>query len=207
MAKGKDTITCTLMNSGWTFMPQNLVLQIIVGIYNIIFGLIKPLRKAINHILYYSAIILIILFKSIGLRFMAKTVRFIGDQFIIADTPWNKRMKNCKKFGKLGKKINVKKFKKQFSQGVGADNLERDENDVIEDENENENENKNKNNYEPSGRTSWGKPSGNISEISTDKKDGDKNMIYSMLCLGGVFLALYIYVRKDNEDKLNINQM
>ena len=50
-------------------------------------------------------------------------------------------MKNCKKTGKLGKKINVKKFKTQFSPGGGADNLERDENDVIEDENENENEN------------------------------------------------------------------
>ena len=205
MAKGKDTITCTLMNSGWTFMPQNLVLQIIVGIYNIIFGLIKPLRKAINHMLYYSAIILIILFKSIGLRFMAKTVRFIGDQFIIADTPWNKRMKNCKKFGKLGKKINVKKFKKQMSQGLGTDELERDENDVIEDENENEN--KKGNNNEPSGRTSWRQPGSNISEISNYENDGEKKMIYSMLCLGGVFLVLYIYIRKDNEDKLNINQM
>ena len=70
---------------------------------------------------------------------MAKTIRFIADQFIIADTPWKKRMKNCKKTGKLGKKINVKKFKNQMSQSAGTDDLERDENDVIEDKNENEN--------------------------------------------------------------------
>jgi len=207
MAKGKDSIACTFMNSGWTFMPQNLVLQIIVGIYNIIFGLIKPLRKTINHMLYYSTIILIILFKSIGLRFIAKNIRFIGDQFIIADTPWKKRMKNCKRTGKLGKKINVKKFKNQMSQGLGTDDLQRDENDVLEDENENENENENGNNNEPSGRTSWRQPGSNISEISNYENDGEKKMIYSMLCLGGVFLVLYIYIRKDNESELNINKM
>ena len=40
-----------------------------------------------------------------------------------------------------------------------------------------------------------------------DENAGDKNMIYSMLCLGAVFLALYLYTRKDNESKLNINKM
>ncbi len=144
MAKGKNIIECQMMGSVWYLTPPtNLFIQIIVGLYNAIFGIIKPIRNTINLMLYYTTIILIILFKSIGLRFVAKTIRFIADQFIIADTPWKKRMKNCKKTGKLGKKINVKKFKNQFSQGVGADNLERDENDVIEDENENENENEN----------------------------------------------------------------
>ena len=41
MAKGKDLASCTAMNTIWTLMPQNMVLQIIVGIYNIIFGLLQ----------------------------------------------------------------------------------------------------------------------------------------------------------------------
>ena len=204
MAKGKNIIECQMMGALWYISPPtNLFIQIIVGLYSSIFGIIKPIRKTINIMLYYSTIILIILFKSIGLKFVAKTIRFIADQFIISNTSWKKRMKNCTKTGKLGKKINVKKFKKQFSQGVGADSLERDENDVIESENENENEINN----EPSRRTSWGKPSDNISKISNYKNDGEIKMIYSMLCLGAVLLALYIYLRKDNENKLNINKM
>lgn len=140
MAKGKNIIECQAMGAVWHLTPPtNILVQIIVGLYNSILGLIKPLRKIINNTLYYTTIILIIIFKGVGLRFMAKTIRFIADQFIIADTPWKKRMKNCKKTGKLGKKINVKKFKNQMSQSAGTDDLERDENDVIEDKNENEN--------------------------------------------------------------------
>jgi len=203
MAKGKDPATCLTMNIAWTVAPWNIILQLVVGVYNIIFSFVKILKKIINFTLYYITIILIIIFKGIKLNFVAKMIRLVADQFIIANTKWNKRMKNCQKFGRLSKRIDVGKFKKQVGGAFGAAELNRDPNDVIEDEKEN----KNNNNNEPSGRSSWGQPGGNISESSTDENAGDKNMIYSMLCLGAVFLALYLYTRKDNESKLNINKM
>lgn len=132
MAKGKNIIECQTMGAVWYLSPAtNLFIQIVVGLYSIIFGIIKPLKKIINSTLYYTTIILFILFKSLGLKSVAKTIRAIADQFIIANTPWKKRMKFCKKFGRLSKKINVKKFKNQYSQGIGADRLERDEDDNI----------------------------------------------------------------------------
>ncbi len=200
MAKGKDLASCTAMNTIWTLMPQNMVLQIIVGIYNIIFGLLKPLRKVINHTLYYLTIILIIIFKGMHLTFIAKFIRFIGDQFIIADTPWNKRMKNCSKFGKLGKKINVKKSKRKVESSFGAMELERDPDDVIEEEDVEEEEE-----TEPSQRYQWASQNTSLSESSTDESAGDKSMIYSMLTIGAVLLALYLYTRNENNNKININ--
>ena len=198
MAKGKDLATCTAINSIWTFMPQNMVLQIIVGIYNLIFGLLKPLRKVINYTLYYLTIILIIIFKGMHLTFIAKFIRFIADQFIISNTPWNKRMKNCSKFGKLGKKINVKKFKRDVESSFGAMELERDPDDVIEEEDVEEE-------TEPSQRYQWASQNTSLSESSTDESAGDKSMMYSMLTIGAVLLALYLYTRNENNNKINMN--
>jgi hypothetical protein len=205
MAKGKDLASCTAMNTIWTLMPHNMVLQIIVGIYNIIFGFVKTLRKIINHTLYYLTIILIIIFKGINLTFIAKFIRFIADQFIIADTPWNKRMKNCKKIGKLGKKINVKKFKRDVEGAFGAVELERDPDDVIEEEEEEEEEEE----TEPSGRYEWSSQNTSVPESSAYEDGGDKSMMYSILTMGAVFLGLYFYIRNENNSKIdtNTNQM
>ena len=124
MAKGKDPATCLTMNIAWTVAPWNIILQLVVGLYNILFGFVKILKKIINFTLYYITVILIIIFKGIHLNFIAKIIRLIADQFIIANTKWNKRMKNCQKFGKLSKKINVSKFKESVSGSFGAMELE-----------------------------------------------------------------------------------
>jgi hypothetical protein len=205
MAKGKDPATCLTMNIAWTVAPWNIILQLVIGVYNFLFSFLKIIKKIINFTLYYITVILIIIFKGIHLNFVAKMIRFIADQFIIANTKWDKRMKNCQKIGRLSKKINVAKFKRQIGEAFGAAELNRDPEDKIEDEKENNNNNNNNN--KPSGRTSWGQPGGNISESSTDENAGDKSMMYSMLGLGAVFLALYLYTRKENETKLNINKM
>ena len=67
MAKGKDPATCLTMNIAWTVAPWNIILQLVVGVYNIIFSFVKILKKIINFTLYYITIILIIIFKGIKL--------------------------------------------------------------------------------------------------------------------------------------------
>jgi len=129
MGKGKNEILCHTEAIAWFLWPFNLILMMIVNIWNAILGIIPPLKKAINTLLYYIIALLIRLFSMVGLNFIAKTIRWIAESFIRAGTPYGKQIKLCKKTGKHYKKIKTQSVVDKIMGMMGSVSLPQDEED------------------------------------------------------------------------------
>ena len=127
MGKGKDELICHTEAIAWFLFPFNLILMLVVNIWNALLGIIPPLKKIINTILYYIAALLIRLFSMMGLKFISKIIRWIAETFIRAGTGYGKQIKLCKKTGKHYKKIKTQAVIDKIMGMLGSGELPQEE--------------------------------------------------------------------------------